>query len=210
MVLEMNSGGVASENQDGPPGWEGAAERRKDIYAIRGEIVSLVAGLESLVDLHIGMYFVSLPAKDHETFSGRPGEFRHWILVRLGLSEKIEILERIASQLGVREKMTIGFRELRFANEFRAEQAHSSVDFNIDGIEEGAVLWDEFLKWQAIRVTKRGVQTKTVDIAELRNARDRVEHVALWVLCLGAAICSPDDPSAAMDQFLQSNAQNMS
>lgn len=189
------------------PGWAEAHAKRREIYALRGEVISVVSELEGAVDRILTIYFVP-PGKDAPH---RSSDFGLWILPRLSLAEKIDILSSLAKRLGISEYTNPLLQELRFANAFRADQAHSHVGLNDDGVHKEEIVWSELLQWTVTRKSKAGIRTSPADEAELREALTRMNVLGpKMTICFLEALANPDDPVAAVKEGIRSNSDLMS
>jgi hypothetical protein len=172
--------------------------RRDEIYRLRGQIVSGVIELESSVDAVMTTYF------------GQTGvfimRFRSWVLSRLSLSEKIEVLKEVVDELGIKERALPTLTALRRASDVRNNLAHSSVTVNTMSAE-GRTL-EEMLRWQSARQSRQGFGYTAVEIDELERDAVFVRDLGYQVFRLLVAVVarlSGRDPFTAVDELDAAN-----
>jgi len=184
------------------PAAEPANAVRQEIYRCRGQIVSDVADLENTVSWVLEVYFLKLAGNL---------QFRTWVLGRITLADKIVILEEAAEALGIKDKVSATFPRLRRANDIRNEQAHSTVDYNLEAIVEGKIDWDRFFQWRSQRVSRRRVTSELIDVKRLERQCEFTKYLPFEVLRILAALMAiraNEDPLAAIDKIDAGNPQH--
>jgi hypothetical protein len=187
-----------------PALWQTANARMQRIYALRGQIISEVNGLEKWLDEAIGSYF------------GQPlltsTQFRTWILGRLGLSDKIVILDAITAELGVGSRCSDTLTRLRRANDIRNREAHSFLTWNASIPELSKSTWPDFLKPHAQAFSRRQASFVPVDEEELALDLAFVKELlveAVRILNATVTAAHGGDAALAIDEFDKNNADLM-
>jgi hypothetical protein len=155
---------------------EQALAVRRRVYELRGELVSMVNEVESWVDVVICQYFFGNAAQ---------AQFRSWVLSRLALASKVEVLGVIVREMGVATELAPVLQSLRAANEIRVLHAHSYVDADAGGLVDGQMDLERVLQWQVVRQGKGGQTSVPADVTamegELAVVRDAAQAVfTMW------------------------------
>jgi len=155
---------------------EQALAVRRRVYELRGELVSMVNEVESWVDVVICQYFFGNAAQ---------AQFRSWVLSRLALASKVEVLGVIVREMGVATELAPVLQSLRAANEIRVLHAHSYVDADAGGLVDGQMDLERVLQWQVVRQGKGGQTSVPADVTamegELAVVRDAAQAVfTIW------------------------------
>jgi hypothetical protein len=173
----------------------------REIYRLRGKIVSDVNGVEGFVDMAVSTYFVDAEHTHH---------FRTWVLARLPLSEKLSVLEQVVDELGIKERVHQTLTRLRAANDIRNEQAHSNVSHNPAVREVSSETIETFLQWHSRRYSRRGLQATRIEVEELEKSATLVDALTIEVVRIHAALVARrngGDPLAALDEFDTANPE---
>jgi hypothetical protein len=187
-----------------PALFEAANARMQRIYALRGEIISEVNGLEEFIDMAIGSYFAQPPSSSTQ--------FRTWILGRLGMSDKIVILDAITNELGIGTRCSATIARLRRANDIRNREAHSNLTWNQSVSELSKSTWPDFLKPHAKAFSRRQATLSLVDEEELARDRASVKELLVEVVRIVNAVVASGqggDAALALDEFDKENADLM-
>jgi hypothetical protein len=174
---------------------------RERIFSLRGQIISGANDIEGSIDLVLSMYFVQ-PESTRR--------FSTWILSRIPLSAKIDVLEDVTAELGLSDHVQDALRRLRRASDLRNDLAHSTVTFNttVPAISEATM--EEFAQWHSHRVTRRGVRDARIEADHLARQAIFVDAVGVDVMRILAALLMRRqgvDAEAAFADFDRLNAK---
>lgn len=146
-------------------------ELRHLIYQLRGEYISRMNNLERGLEEIILFYFGhKLPG----------GEFRSWLLSRITMQGKIEVIREILHSVGLREISPTYIQELKTANEYRNALAHSSVGPDLSIVEDEDSLKASLVDLHSIRSTRSGLRAVRVDGHELIDRIGRLKTITSW------------------------------
>ena len=184
----MNDGGIQDSGADLDARTNDAQIARNLIFALRGEIVSLVNDIEGWVDGAILLFL------GHEQ-PMRPF-IQKSLLARMGLGVKVDIASEIAEHLGVKELLRPLFIDLKKANGIRVDQAHSSVGVDLETLTLDPEPWKHPVEWHSIRQSQRGRVVTPIDAENLQQDRDFVSKVGPRLFALMSAIAAPAGEAA--------------
>lgn len=174
---------------------------RSEIYALRGEIISVVNDIEAMIDDFILVFL------GHEE---EPTRSFVWtsLLARLMLAAKIEIADEISDYLGVKELLRPLMGELRQANTIRAEQAHSTVGPNLKALQNLTEFGnDPDLWYSSTRISRRGRTVTVIDKEKLHEDCDFVKKVSWHLYGLFFAIkAPPGEANERVKEWLEGSA----
>ncbi len=181
------------------------AETRKVIFQLRGEFLSILNSVEGILDRIIIAYFgQDWPAN----------EFRSWLLARIQTSSKIDIIGELLRSVGLHQFAPRYLHELRDANAFRNDVAHSAVDVDSDALQLGpdgthteSLLYN-MLYPSSIRATRAGISVNRIDLDDMRSHVGRLRTVGAWTIHLYIGVLAYEngrDPGVAVDQMAEAN-----
>ena len=141
-------------------------ELRRQIFELRGQIISEVSALDDWTSAVIAYYF-ELEAS--EAFYGL-------VLLRLSFEAKILILRDLFKEMGVDKSFASFLKELDDARLARTDQAHSTVGggWHLGDEAQG---WESYYEWHSLQQTKRGFTTEPIELTDLDAILDAVHAV---------------------------------
>ncbi len=194
-----------SDEQDLDEIFAQIAETTKLIFQLRGEFLSIMNSVENLLDRIIVLYFgQAWPAN----------EFRSWLLARIQTLGKIEIIGELLESVGLHQFVPSYLQELRDANTFRNDVAHSAVDIDSDALQLGPdgthdeSLLDNMLHPSAIRTSRSGTSVNRIDVDDVRSRLDRLRTVGAWTIYLLIGVLAYKDgrdPVLAVSRMEEAN-----
>ena len=172
--------------------FEEAVAVRDRIYQLRGQILSDVSAVEGGIEMALCCYFISSERSQH---------FYRWMAVRLSLSDKIEILEKIVDEIGVKGRVADTMSRLAQATTIRNHLAHSNL--MVTPPERIGPMGLTF-EVRSLHRTKRGMRFARVEIEELERSAALIEGLAKEagrVVMAIVAAATGKDPMAEMDAY---------
>jgi hypothetical protein len=172
------------------------------LHLLRGQLISYVNILEGQVDHLIRVYF--RPGHGREDRNDVLIQFNSWLLRRLSLSVKREILKQILTELSLDREFRPVLDAINRINLLRDEVAHSTVGLDMRDLTSP----ERFMvaEIQHSRTTKKGQRSRRIEIQELIDACELVGTLSVDTNRVGSAIAarlngaSPEDAVRTFDQ----------
>lgn len=162
---------------------------RKVIYQLKGEFISEMTTLEGSLDHVILFYFgQALPAET----------FRSWLLARIHTSGKIEVVANIFRAAGLGDIISTYLQELRAANQFRNELAHSSVGPDLSKAKDESSTRAALLELRSLRTTRSGISATRVEADDLTSWIGRLYTLQSWTIFLMVGVLAHLDGRDAL------------
>lgn len=160
------------------------------IYQLRGEYISEINEVEEHIDYLIAFYFGNMPSIN---------EFRSLLLSKIQTSKKIDVVGEILRRSGLGEISHRYIQELKAANNFRNELAHSTVGPDpLKAHDESLPLIERILDLSSIRASRSGISATPIAVDDLRDWLGRTCTLLYWTLFLEAGVLACLDGGDAL------------
>jgi hypothetical protein len=118
------------------------------------------------------------------------GEFASWVLGRMGMTAKVDLVAAIMDKIGVAAAAKPVLARVTWVINVRNSIAHShlSIDIEDDGPE---VSWEPLLRHRTVRVTRQGRSNELTNTGQLQRDRDAIVHLGLHLSMLIMTAITP-------------------